>query len=181
MTPTQICSNALILLGEQSITSFVDGSVGSDVAGTLFASTYQTALTETRWHFATKTANLSPLLEKPENYTAKYTIPSDSLVVNSCSSNPYEIFEEELYTNCNGVIQVEYIFEPELDACPNYFTQALEYQLAAKFAIPISNDLAKADYFEQLSARQIAKARFLDASSRTNQGITSSPYVEARR
>lgn len=176
-----ICSNALILLGDQPISSFTDGDTGSLIAANLYESTYHAMLTETLWHFATRTANLAKLVEKPDNgYNNKYQLPQDCLyVVKTDTESKYEIYEREIYTN-SETLQIEYIYPVEEINLPVYFAKALEYNLASLFAIPLTGNATRGEYYRSLYEMELKRARRADASQRPGEQLGNDRYIAVR-
>jgi len=161
-----ICSNALVLLGDQPIASFTDGDTGSLVANQLYTTTYHAMLTETLWHFATRTENLVQLTDKPKNnYKYKYQLPSDLLYIVSADCTRYEVYERELYSDMPKV-QIEMIYPVDEMNLPSYFAKALEYNLASLFAIPVTGNATRADYYRSLYELELKRAKRADASQR---------------
>lgn len=180
-SPVSLCSNALILLGGQPISSFTDGSTESQIASLLYENTYHAMLTETQWHFATKTAKLARHTERPDNgYNYKFQLPSDHLYVVKCSDRDYEIYERDVYANSEEVT-IMYVYPVDEANLPPYFAKALEYNLAAQFAIPLTDSSTKANFYANVYQSAIKKARFADASQRPPSAIEDSPYIQARR
>ena len=175
-----LCSNALTLLGANSIASFIEGSAESEVAALLYETTYHAMLTETQWHFATRTASLARHTETPDNnFKYKYQLPIDCLYVAKASSKRYEIYERDLYSD-HKEVDIEYVYPVDENNLPAYFAKALEYNLAAQFAIPITENTTKAEFFANMYQVVIRKARYADASQRPNIPIQDSPYIHAR-
>ena len=184
----RICNNALLLIGSAGLSSFDDNSAGSQISKNLFELTYESLLTDTRWHFATRTAHLTKLA--PPHHTnikinetfSEYQIPQDNLYVIKCSVNPYDIYERKI--RIPGIqsdeITIDYVFKPELQDTPPYFQQVLEYKLAAKFAIPITEDPQKTQMYTQLAQLELRKAKYLDATSRTVDMIQQDAYISVR-
>ena len=175
-----VCSSAITLLGGEKIASLNEGSAAAEISSQLFQGIYESLLTEYRWRFAIRSKSLSKLTEPTDNnYAHKFQLPSDVLAVLNCTSNPYEIYQEELYTNSDDV-SIEYIFTPKLDRLPPYFIKALEYRLAGEFAVPLTASEKKADLYFGLFENQMKKARHTDSVSRTTDTINSSPYISVR-
>lgn len=175
-----ICSNALILLGHTPIASFDDGDTGSMLSSNLYEMTYKAMLTDTLWHFATRSELLAKTTEKPTNgYSNKFRLPSDLLYVVKASHMPYEIYGKELYANANSVT-IEMIYAIDEVNLPVYFIKALEYNLASLFAIPLTGNTSRADYYRGLYEREIKKARRADASQRPGYQLGSNRYIDVR-
>ena len=179
ISEVKICNNAYILLGEAGIESFEDGSVQAEIAKALYESLYEAVLSENGWHFATKHIKMSNLVTSDNpNYNYQYLLPADTLYVID-GFGEYEIFNGYLYSNRQDQ-EIDYVFKPEVNTLPPYFSIALQYRLAAAFAIPITSDLSKAQLMEGFADKYMAKARFNDASSRTMKVMTESPYTKGR-
>ena len=54
-----ICNQALVLVGANTITSFTENTTESKVANQLYESTLEKSFTRSRWRFAAKQAQLS--------------------------------------------------------------------------------------------------------------------------
>ena len=180
-TAISISSNALVLLGDQPISSFTDGGAGSLIAAQLYETTYHSMLTETLWHFATRTEVLAKLVDKPDNgYTSKFQLPSDCLyVVKTDQNSRYEIYERELYANADSV-QIEMVYPVDEVNLPPIFAKALEYNLASLFAVPLTGDTSRAAYYRELYAVELRKAKRADASQRPAYQVGNDRYISAR-
>ena len=165
-TPVSISSDALILLGGEPIASFTEDSTGAQIAAQLYEITYHSMLTETLWHFATKTYDLARLVTAPDNtWKYKYQLPSDCLYVVKADTKNYEIYERELYAN-STTVQIEYIYPVSEENLPPYFIKALGYNLASLFAIPLTGNATRADYYREMFENQMMRARRADSSQR---------------
>ncbi len=182
VSAVSISSNALVLLGGTTISSFTDDSTGSQIAALLYETTYHALLTETRWRFASRTDRLARHTLPPENspWQYQFQLPSDCLYVTKCTDPVYEIYERRLYSNSSSV-DAEIVFPVNEVNLPAYFVRALEYKLASLFAIPLTGDINKSDFYYKLAEAELKKARYNDASQRPPTAIEDSPYITARR
>jgi len=182
VSAVSISSNALLLLGGSTISSFTDDSTGSQIAALLYETTYHALLTETRWNFASRTDRLARHTLSPENspWAYKFQLPSDCLYVTKCTDPVYDILERCLYSNSFSV-DIRLTFPVKEVNLPAYFVRAFEYKLASLFAIPLTGDINKADYYYKLAEAELKKARYNDASQRPPTAIQDSPYIAARR
>jgi len=175
-----ISSNALILLGGNTISSFTDGDTGALLAANLYQGTYEAMLTETLWHFATKTVNLARLIDTPDNgYSYKFQLPPECLYMVTTDTSNFEIYEREVYSN-SETLQVEMIYKVDEVNLPVYFVKALEYNLASLFAIPLTGNSSRADYYRQLYELELKKAKRADASQRPPKTLGTDRYVTVR-
>jgi len=175
-----ICSNALILLGGESISSFQDGTTAATISSHLYTTTYHAMLTETRWHFATRTAKLARHTEAPDNgWMYKFQLPVDCMYVVKCSDKRYEVYERDIFADHEDIL-IEYVYPVKEENLPMYFTKALEYNLAAQFAIPLTGNTSRGEFYASAYQTAVKKARWADASQRPNDAIEDSPYLTSR-
>jgi len=180
-TSISMCSNALLLIGHGTISSFTEGSAGSRVASNLYDTTYENLLTLSRWRFATAKRDLGRLVDTPLNeWTYAYQLPADYLVaIKVYPQSDYEIYEDKLYSNLTEVA-LDFVFKPDESMLPPWFVKTMEYALASQFAIPITDNSTKAEEYRVQYEAQYKKARFVDAQARPNDAIVHSPFTEVR-
>jgi hypothetical protein len=166
-TAIDLASNALLLIGEETISSFTDDSTAALVAANLYQPTFESLLTVHPWRFASSKATLSRLVATPINqWDYAYTLPADFLVaqhVDADNSN-YQIYGSKLYSNQDSIV-LDYTFKPDESLLPAYFVEVLEYKLASVFAIPITESATKGDYYVALAERMLTKAKNIDSSA----------------
>jgi hypothetical protein len=180
-TSISMCSNALLLIGHGTISSFTEGGAGATVAANLYPTTYENLLTLFRWRFATAKRDLSRLTATPLNeWTYAYQLPADYLVgIKTWPQSDFEIYEDKLYSNLTAVA-LDFIFKPDESRLPPWFVKLLEFALAAQFAIPITDSSTKAEEYRAFYDEQFRRARFVDAQARPNDVILDSPFTEVR-
>jgi len=176
-----IASNALVLLGDEPISSFTEEGAGSRVAANLYETAYLSMLSSHRWNFATKKASLSKLAATPQNeYQFQYQLPTDMvMVITTYPASIYRILGDKLYSDAPS-IEIDYIWKVTEDQFPAYFVKAFEYKLAAEFAVPITEDLNKVDIMTRLYERESRQARYADSQSAPNVPIVDDPYIRVR-
>lgn len=176
-----ICSNALILLGHTPISSFSDVGSGAQVASNLYESSLRAMLSSHRWRFATKKIQLSRLTAAPLNdYTYQYQLPTDFIMlIKMQESGQFEIYEDKLYSNYSTAY-IDYIYRPDETFFPPWFTKALEFFLAAQFAIPVTGNSTRMAEYNSMYEMQMRRARHTDSAERPNVGIIDSPFTDIR-
>lgn len=180
-TSISIASNALVLLGDQPIASFDEGSTGSMLAANLYETTYHAMLTETLWHFATRTQLLNKHTVKPTNgYSNRFALPADCLYVVQADTFAYEIYERDIYANADS-ITIEYIYPVAEVNMPAYFVKALEYNLASLFAVPLTGTASRAEYYRKLYEMELKRAKRADASQRPGYTMGQDRMINVRR
>lgn len=177
-----IVSNALILVGHPAISSFdADQGAGATVGAALFDSAYQYMLSTTYWRFSVKQQQLSRLTATPlKNWQYAFQIPTDAITIHRVTPRSnYQIFEDKIYSN-HQELWADYTYQVAPENLPLYFTQALQYKLAADFAISITNDTQKNQLYENKYLNELGVAMAADAKSHPPEPIQDQPFTDAR-
>lgn len=193
-----LCSDALLLLGAGTISSFEDGTDKATVAGNLYPGVRDALITAYRWRFTIKKVQLARLSDAPATEWAyQFQQPSDCLRIcqmfdsAAAGANPfieYEVFGQTIHADVTS-LWADYQFRPDEATFPPYFKQLLRYALAADLAHSIVDSDSKADYWWQKAfgspgeggrGGYFATCRGLDAQQQPGQQITSFPLLEAR-
>jgi hypothetical protein len=160
-TAVTICSDALMLLGAKSISSFNEGTDSANVADRLYPDIRDSTLSIFPWSFAFKKAQLARLLTTPTSeWRYQFQMPGDRLGnprqvflnnnINPTSFKEFEIQGDLLLTN-EETIFIDYPFQAEEFAMPKYFVQLLKYICAWHFAFPITEQENKTVYWQTIA------------------------------
>lgn len=177
-----ICSSALVLIGTTPISSFTEPGAGAQVCTQLYEATLQRCLTDYYWGFATKKQSLNRLSQTPLNdYKYAYQKPSDMLAMITARplQTNYAIVGDFIYSDQSS-LDIDYLFRPDEPEMPAYFTKALEYKLAADFALAITNNASLNQIYEGKSINEFAHARSIDARNAPPVPMVSSPFTDVR-
>ena len=177
----QLVSNALILLGDRPIASLTEDSTGATLGANLFENTYLALLQNHRWRFATKSQSLARLAAKPNTgFSYAFALPDDFLyAIKGDTSSTYAIYGVEVHTNV-ATFRLDYVTRVSEDLIPAYFAKAMEFNLAALFAVPLTGDTKKGDYYSNLFLDAVKKAKFADSTQYPEVPVQSEPYTTAR-
>ena len=156
-----ICSDALQMLGAKPISSFNEGTDEANVADSLYQDIKKQALLVYPWSFVYKKIALAQLLTAPTTeYRYQYQLPGDrigpprsvttSASVGSPTIRNYRIFGDKLLTNETS-IYIDYPYDVQEYEMPVYFIQLLKYMVAWHLAIPITDQVDKAQYFQGIA------------------------------
>jgi len=181
-TPSSIslASNALLLLGHQPIASFDEGTAGATIAANLYETSYLSLLTNHRWRFASKKAQLARLTEEPLNeYKYAFQLPSDSIYLIKTTSRQYQIYGSKVYSN-DMTMEVDYTYRVNEDNLPPYFAKMFEFFLASQFALSLTGDMEKGNYFSRMYLNELKRAKFADSTQHPQVSFIDNPYVEVR-
>lgn len=179
-----IASNALILIGDNPISSFTEPGAGPEAAANLYPDTYKQLLSEHPWTFALKEQKLNQLSQTPDpltNWQFAYQNPTD--LIRYWSIMPfsnYAMVGNLVYSNQNELL-ARYVFRVAESLLPPHFQKALEYKLAADFALLVTEDNSKSQIFEKKYRTAIGQARTIDSQSHPQQPIIDQPFTDARR
>ena len=147
-TDVTICSSALNYLGENTISSFSDGTTQAGICQQLYPDVKDMVLSMYPWSFSIKKSDLQQSATTPVNeFTFAYPMPSDSMsmvpraVFNSSDAGAtpitagWEVYSGEILTDFNA-ITIDYQFRPLEAEMPSYFVQLLKYATAMHLAHP---------------------------------------------
>jgi hypothetical protein len=183
-----ICARALILIGAEPITSFDDGNNEALVASNMYEDVARSSLVNTRWRFATNQAVLNRLSDAPTGrFDAAYELPDDWLMTHVITVNDfpieYQTYGRKLFCDADSSdsLVLDYTYRAEETDWPSYFTVAVEYELAAVFAISLARDQSLAQLMTQQATVTMTKARNLDSQQQTTRKLTTSRFITNRR
>jgi hypothetical protein len=178
-----IVSNALLLLGDEPISSFTEPGAGAQAANNLYPLTKEMVLSYRPWSFALKDQSLSQLSQPPDSktgYKYAYQMPTDLIRVwEVMPHSNYDIVGSHLYSNEPSLL-MRYVYDVAESLLPAHLVKAMEYQMAAEMAVSVTEDESKAQYYERKARDQLAKASNIDSQGEPQEAIISSPFIEAR-
>jgi hypothetical protein len=183
-----IAARALVLIGAQPITSFSSSSTEALVASNVYEDVVRTALCASRWRFATNQAVLNALTAAPTGrFDTAHQLPNDLLMLHAITINDlvleYNVYGNKIYSNAtaNEVVVADYTYRAGEQDFPSYFTLAVEYALAAAFALAIARDEQLATMFEKKAAQLMQQAKTLDSQQQTTRKLVTSRFIAERR
>ena len=182
-----ICNQGLVLIGANLIASFTDNTVESKVANQLYETTLRSLLTKARWRFATKQAQLTKLSTDPlDKWDSAYQIPNDAILIHTVTVSDnvivFDRYNEELYTNTSSsdVVVCHYTFQPHEKEFPDYFTQAVVFELASLFAGAIARNDQLSMLYQKRGQQQLVLARSMESQTQTTRKLNTSLLIEVR-
>lgn len=182
-TDIDIASNALLLIGDNPISSFTEPGAGAEVAANIYAETYNFVLSEHPWTFALKEQLLNKLSQSPNSLTSynyAYKTPNDMIRLWAIFPiSQYAIIGPSLYSNENELL-ARYVYKIEETLLPPHFVKALEYKLASEFAVSITESVNRSNEFLIKYDRALAKAKNIDSQGYPQVPIIDSPFIVAR-
>jgi len=178
LTKFDLCSNALMLIGAETITDFSGSSTESAAAAQFFQTTADNWLSLYDWQFATTTVQLSRLEAAPANaWDAAYQAPSEAIKIQNVKVNDipitYDRFNDKIH--CDAAVSDEvfcdYTRSMEVEYWPPYFVELVEASLAKKFSTVLAAKIDFKTTFNTDVETQFRLAKNADARQQTTKRI----------
>lgn len=170
ITKIDLCSMALLKLGEKPIQSLNDDSASASMARTLFEPISDALLAMYPWRFARKRIELSKTTD------GDFLIPADVLRVIKCDG---EIIGNKISAR-DEHLTIDAIVRAAPETFPGYFASLCATKLAMEFCIPLSGDQNVFRMLAALYESELTTAKFIDGASNKNDGITEFSLLSAR-
>lgn len=171
-TAISISSNALQLLGHTPIASFTEDGIGARVASSFYETSYVAVLSMHPWKFAKKKCTLNRLVETPLN-TFKYQFQKPTGCLKILTTDPtvdYEIIGDKIQTD-SETLDLEYIERVDESFLPPLYREVLEFYLASKWAIPVTENATNAGVYKDAFTTALKAAKFSDGYGSINKSM----------
>ena len=182
-----ICNQALVLVGANTITSFSENTTESKVASQLYETTLNTLLTRCRWRFATKQVQLSYDSTAPlGRWNSKHTLPADALIIHTISVSDniiqYDRYNTYIYSDADATDTViaDYTSSVTESELPEYFIQSLVFELASLFAGAIARNDNLSELYNKRAITSLAIARNVDSQAQTTRRVDVNRFRDRR-
>mgnify|MGYP003632038628 FL=1 len=187
-TPVKICSRASLLIGGEAIQSFDDGTAEATICNAMYEDMARSALTNSRWRFATDQAVLNQLADLPTGrWDIAHQLPSESIMLIAVTINDVNIqfntYGTKVFSNSSvsDVLVADYVFRANEVNWPPYFVTAVQYMMAGVLAVSAARDSQLASLMEQKANYQMTQARRLHSQTQTTQKLNTSRFIAERR
>ena len=176
-----IASNALQMIGGNSISSFDDPGGDAAVAKALFEPIAVDLLMCNYWRFGMKKQLLNKLSQTPLNeFQNAFQIPTDSIKIQRVFPRArYKIFQDKIHSNADS-IELDYLFRADTSSWPPSFVLLITYKLASEFALSVTDNEKKNALYEDKFRTQLGKAFTSDAQQYPQTPIVDSPFTDVR-
>lgn len=170
LTKIDICSMALLKLGEAPIQSLTDDSAAARLARTLYEPIADTLLAMHPWHFASRT------IELVRNTDGEFRLPSDCLRVIKCDG---QISGDKIISS-QDKISITALMRIPAEMFPTYFASLAATKLAMEFCIPLTGEQAVFRTMAALYESELQTAKFIDSSACKPDAISDFSLISAR-
>ena len=169
-TKIDLCSMALLKIGEKPIQSLIEDSAASQLARTLFDAVVDTLLSMFPWRFATQTITLI------RNADGDFIIPVNVLRVLKCDG---KIIGNKIISSAEST-EIVAVVKTEPECFPGYFASLVATKLAAEFSIPLVGDTNIFKMMTALFESEYQSAKFIDSASSNQTNINDFSLINSR-
>ena len=184
-SPVSICSNALLMLGAQTINSLEEATDRARMASNLYASTRDSVQRSHPWNCCIKRVALSPDVTPPAfDWSFQFTLPPDYLKTLSVGEtgleDEFRIERGKLLSN-NDPCLLRYIAKnAQEQTWDPMLVKGMELAMAAAMAYGITKSAALRDSMRQELEMHMKRARSVDGQDDTPETLGDSPLLNAR-
>lgn len=181
----QICSNALLLLGQEPIDTFADDSDRATLAVNLWPTTRDAVLRMHPWNCAIKRVLLSPDDPGPAyEWSYQFTLPGDFMRVSALGEVgeviPYQLEAGKILCN-ESALKLRYVYRLEdVTKWDSLLTKAAEAAMAEAMAYPITKSASVQEVMAQKLQFWLRQARTVDGHDSPPEDQADQPLLTAR-
>lgn len=186
-TGVSICSNALLMLGAQTINDFADqlNLDRAKLCANLYPTVRDDMLRSHPWNCAIKRAVLAPDAVAPAfGYTHSFELPADFMRVLEVGTNGAQIdylVEGRTIQADTTVLELRYVFRNEVEnTWDAHLVKLVTVAMAAVLAYPITQSSALQQSFEQKLEMTLKGARAVDGQEDPPQTLGDERLLRAR-
>lgn len=186
VSAVSICSNALLLLGDDPIDSFDVDNDRTRLVANLYTSARDRVLRAHPWNCATKRKILSPETKLPEfGWGYKFLLPDDwlrTLSVGEDENNQDSYVIEGRYILMDtNVCRLRYIWKNYVESTWDaLLVEAMTQVMVAKLTYPITKSTTKQATEEEIVKRVMKEARAVDAQENPSETLGDFPLLANR-
>lgn len=181
----QICSNALLLLGDHPISSFTEDNDRALLASNLWVNARQAVLRSHPWNCAKEMVALAPEATAPAfDWAYQFLQPGDCLRVLSVGedghADDYIIKGRRILADVNP-LYLTYIFDNEdVASWDALLVEAMQRYMAFSMAYPITKSTTMRDSMYTEYTQLIKAAKNVDGQEEPPQTVGDSPLLAVR-
>lgn len=179
----QICNNALIKLGADTITSLSDDTKPARLCNKMYSIVRDDLLRSHPWNFAIVRSGLAQLSATPAfGYSYQYQLPGDCLrVLRIKDTNAeYRIEGRKLLTDENTVNLIYIKKVTDVTQFDANFADLVALKLASELAYNITNNASLSQGMVDLFERRLRRAKMNDAQEDSLYILQTDTFVDSR-
>lgn len=182
----QICSNALLSLGAQTINDFGENSDRARLASNLWPDVRDSVFRSHNWNCCIKRVALAPDATAPDfEYAYRFTLPADCLRILSVGEDPADqpayVVEGRTILCDENPLYLRYVFRNE--AVPSYdslLVDVLTQAMAARMAYAITKSATKEQFEQRKLELLMRQARAVDGQENPPEEFGYSSIMAVR-
>lgn len=183
-TDIEICSRALMLVGDDPISSFSDRSDRARTCATLYPMARRDMLRQHLWNCAIKRVLLPSLTGAPAyGWAHWFAKPGDWLRVidvGDCGDDDYAFEGNRILSN-QTTLKLRYVANVSEGYWDDSLTDVMVRRMAADLAYPITKSAALQQTMEQKFERQLRIAKNIDGQENPPEKLGDSPFIAVRQ
>lgn len=169
-TKIDLCSMALLKLGEEPVQSFSDDSATAKLSRTLYQPIVDALLAIHPWHFATQQIDLI------KNSDGKFVIPSYVLRILKTKG---KIIGDNIISD-KDKLSILAIVKTDSVSFPSYFVSLVATRLAMEFCIPLSGNQNVFRMLAALYETELQNAKFIDSTIDVSNSVSNFSLIDTR-
>lgn len=170
LTKIDLCSMALLKLGEQPIQSLLDDTASAKLSRVLYDSVIDALIAVHPWRFATRQISLT------RSTDGTFLIPSDVLRVLKADGH---ILGNKVISDADNT-EILATVRVGPDMFPSYFVSLAATRLAMEFCVPLLGDQSVFRMLVALYESELQTAKFIDGTTTINDGISKFSLLDVR-
>ncbi len=171
LTKIDLCSMALLKLGEQPIQSLLDDTPSAALSRTLFDPVIDALIASHPWRFACRKFELNATSD------GDFLIPPECLRVLSCRG---DIIGTKIIAPGVDTTEILAIVRVTPDAFPSYFVSLAATKLAMEFCVPLIGEQTVFRMLAALYETELQSARFIDSTTSRTTDIENFSLINSR-
>lgn len=170
LTKIDLCTMALLKLGEAPIQSLSDDVASAKLSRTLFEPIIDALISIHPWRFAMSEIKLT------KNTDGNFLIPSNVLRVLSASGR---IIGNRILSD-NESVTITAIVRTSPEKFPSYFVSLATTRLAMEFCVPLLGDQTVFRMLTALYESELQTAKFIDSTTSINTTLDDFSLINSR-
>ena len=170
LTKIDLCTMALLKLGEAPIQSLTDDSASAKLSRTLFDPVVDALLSIHPWRFATQ------IIELNKNTDGNFLIPSNVLRILKTDGR---IIGNRVLSD-SETVSVVGVVRTAPGNFPGYFVSLVATRLAMEFCIPLTGDQSVFRTLVALYETELQTAKYIDSTTTVGDAIGDFSLINAR-
>ncbi len=170
LTKQDLCSMALLKLGEQPLTSLSSDTAAAQLARTLCDVTLDSLLSYHPWRFATDAVFIE------RNTDGDLIVPENVLRILKCDGR---ICGKKIFFDSDN-IKLLAIVRIDIEKFPSYFVALAATRLAMEFCMPLTGNQQMFRTLVSLYESELQTAKFIDSTTDSGTGVRDFSLINVR-